>query len=202
MKENRVYMVDDAADVLKSVSCLLRSVNIEMQAYQDPLLFLANLDDLQPGCVLLDVRMPNISGLEILKTVRERHPNLPVIIITAYGDVPMAVRAIKSGAIDFICKPFNDQALIESIQRVLSCTEEVSCTVYEIEETAKLYSTLSPREQQVLALVTDGDTNKQIAEELNIAIPTVEMHRSNIMKKMKVANVAQLIKKTLILKLQ
>ncbi len=107
----------------------------------------------------------------------------------------MAVRAIKSGAIDFICKPFNDQALIESIQRVLSNSEEVAFTVYELEEAAKLYTTLSPREQQVLCLVTEGDTNKQIAEELNIAVPTVEMHRSNIMKKMKVANIAQLIKR-------
>lgn len=201
MSTNLVHVVDDDIELLNAITWLLKSVNIQTRAYQNPNDFLANLHNLEQGCVILDIRMPNVSGLEVLKTMRKRQLTQPVIVLSAYGDVPMAVQAIKSGAIDFICKPFNQQALLEVIQKALSVNNQALTPLPQLEETSRLYMTLTAREQQVLNLIVDGFPNKQIALTLDIAVVTVEMHRSNIMRKMQASNMAHLIKKAIVLKL-
>lgn len=201
MQDSIVYIVDDDVGLVKSMGWMLKTIGLTSKSYSDPNQFIDDMDNLQHGCILLDVRMPKMSGMELLKLIRTRQINLPVIVVTAYGDVSMAVQAIKQGAIDFIPKPFNEQVLLELIQKALLSKQEPMPSTISFEEIAKLYTTLSQRENQVLNLIVEGESNKQIAQELGIAISTVEMHRCKIMQKMQVTNVAQLIKKVLLLKL-
>jgi FixJ family two-component response regulator len=200
MKTNKIYIVDDDILVARALQWLLKSVNLNTEIFLDPRVFISNYPQLSFGCVLLDVRMPHHSGMELLKTLRKDYKTLlPIIMITAHGDIPMAVEAIKNGAIDFISKPFNDQILLEKIQRAISKTPECSFNSKEFAESAKLYMSLTVRERQILNLIVDGLLNKQISAELKIAISTVEMHRSHIMQKMQAKNLSQLIKKTVTL---
>ena len=196
-----VYIVEDDLDVANALEWLLKSVKLAVKTFLNPYEFLAHSDKLEDGCVLLDVRMPAMSGMEVLKLLCQRSHHLPVIMITGHGDIPMAVQAMKIGAKEFITKPFNEQFLLEKIQTILANKNEVNRNYQQMTEVAKQFASLTERERQVMHLVVDGYLNKQIAMELDIAISTVELHRRKIMLKMQARNLAQLIKKSLLLEI-
>lgn len=199
INKGKVYIVDDDKAVTQTFEWLLTSVKLETQVFHDPCEFLNISHELSSGCILLDVRMPQLSGIEVLKILQKRKVFLPVIMVTAHGDIPMAVKAIKGGAVDFLTKPFSEYALLERIQSVLS---EASHRTDLIETTTKIYSlyqSLTTREKQILKLIKEGVLNKRVASELNIAVSTVEMHRSKIMRKMEVKSFAELIKKSILI---
>ncbi len=193
MKDATIFIIDDDSEVCRALEWLVQSIHLPVKTFVDALTFLEQYDPLWHGCILLDVRMPNLSGMELLDRLQQRQNTLPVIIITGHGDIAMAVRAMKSGAIDFICKPFHEQTLLEKIQKALH-QQRKPLNITELEKAAKCYATLTPRERQIMALVTEGLLNKQIAAQLGIATSTVELHRSKIMRKMGVRNLAYLIK--------
>lgn len=188
-----VHVVDDDEGLLKSTKFLLESVGMEVETYSSARQFLDEFDD-DSGCIVLDVRMPGMSGLELMEVMQERGIHLPVIIVTGHGDTPMAVRAMKAGARDFIQKPPNDQELIDTIKDALARDAEVG----PVHERGQLFrereDTLSDRERQVMGYVIEGTLNKNIASELNLSEKTIEVHRSNMMKKMKVQSVAELVR--------
>ncbi|WP_019216136.1 response regulator transcription factor [Legionella tunisiensis] len=196
-----VYIVEDDLDVANALEWLLKSVKLAVKTFLDPYEFLEHSDKLEEGCVLLDVRMPAMSGMEVLKLLCQRSDRPSVIMITGHGDIPMAVQAMQIGAKEFITKPFNEQFLLEKIQTILASKSEVNRNYQQMTEVAKQFASLTERERQVMHLVVDGYLNKQIAMELDIAISTVELHRRKIMLKMQARNLAQLIKKSLLLEI-
>ncbi|MFN2349451.1 MAG: response regulator transcription factor, partial [Thioalkalivibrio sp.] len=146
-----------------------------------------------PGCLILDVRMPGMSGLELQTSLQERGWCLPIIIVTGHGDVPMAVRAMKGGAVDFLQKPYNDQLLLERIAHAMQICAERHRRLRDIEQLSNNYETLTPREREVAVLVVMGKVNKVIAAELNLSPRTVEVHRANVMSKMQAHSVPELV---------
>ncbi len=191
--EGTVFIIEDDNEMQGSLACLMESVKLKTRVYQDAASFLDQFTDDCIGCVLLDVRMPGMDGMELLDILNERKNHLPVIIITGYGNVPMAVRAIKSGAVDFILKPFNPQELIEKIQmQVAKCAAKTKFLSKKM--SPKKFCPLTAREKEILDLIAIGKLNKEIASELSIAISTVEYHRARLMRKMHAKNIAQLLK--------
>jgi len=188
-----IHIVDDDPSVCAALSCLFESVRFNVETYGSAQLFLKHYTHEMQGCIIVDVRMPIMSGLELLEQLNERRNLLPVIIITGYADITMAIRAMKLGAIDFVLKPFNDQCLLEIVQK---CNKKATLTHVEIHtsEIRARVSLLSKRERQVMDLILSGKLNKEIAYELTISISTVEVHRANIMRKMQAKTLAQLIK--------
>lgn len=189
----KVYVVDDDKNFRKSLTWLIESVGIKAEGFGSAQEFLDGLDPDAAGCVVLDVRMPGMSGLDLLEQLREKNTDIPVIVMTAYADVPMAVRAMKTGAIDFLQKPFSDQVLLDRIQRTLSDNSEKRDLRARNKEIDTRFSQLTKRERQVMQLVVDGSSSKQIAEELGVSFKTVESHRAKIMKKMEARSVPHLI---------
>jgi two-component system, LuxR family, response regulator FixJ len=189
----RVFIVDDDAGVLDSVTFLLGTVGIRAEAYASARDFLAACDPRTPGCVVLDVRMPGMSGLELQEKLHAMGSSLPVIFLTAHGDVPMAVKAVKAGAVDFIQKPFRDQDLIEKIQRALEQNARACSSSDTVHDIASRLESLTPREREVLEGVVAGKPNKAIADDLGVSRRTVEIHRARVMRKMKADSVAQLV---------
>jgi len=188
-----VYVVDDDPEVCKALCWLLESVNFIVETFHNPMQFLDMFNPNRRGCLILDVRMPEKNGFELLKEIKIRNNHLPVIMITGHGDIPMAVRAMKAGAADFLSKPFNDQYLLEQIQKLINRniqTIEDDC----LESIYERFATLTTREHQVLELIVSGKLNKQIASELGIANSTVELHRARLMKKMRAKTLAKLVK--------
>lgn len=178
-----VHVVDDDDAVREALCVLLESVSMAVRAYASAAEFLDAATPDMSGCLVLDVRMPGMGGLELQQVLVERGIRLPVIIITGHGDVPMAVRAMKTGAVDFLLKPFNEQELLD---RIHACVEADTAARREQQfrrEAASRFSSLSPREREVLALVMAGRHNKAIAFELGISEKTVDVHRFNIMRK-------------------
>ncbi|WP_392537801.1 response regulator transcription factor [Legionella sp. 227] len=190
-----VFIVDDDPEICKSFRWLFESINLQVQTYETAKDFLDNYKN-QSGCLIIDVRMPVMSGLELLEQLNESKNQLPIIIITGYGDISMAIRAMKAGAEDFILKPVNHQNLLEISQR---CLKKIKSNI-TLSQTAfqERMNSLTKREKQVMNLVVEGNLNKQIAYELNISISTVEVHRANVMRKMQVKSLAELIKINLI----
>ncbi len=188
-----IYVVDDDEAVRESLQWLLESVSLPVRTFASAQEFLDAYDPDCGGCVVLDVRMPGMSGLEVQKRLAEIEHSLPVIIITGHGDVPMAVRALKAGAVDFIEKPFNDQTLLE---RIYECLEQDRAR-RELRNYRRVLHErmqhLTPRERQVLDGVVAGKVNRTIADELGISGKTVEAHRANIIKKMGASSLAELI---------
>lgn len=186
-----VFVIDDDAEIRNALKWLLESVKLNVECFESAVEFLESYDPHTPGCIVADVRMPLLSGLHLLEKLNASSNRLPVIMITGHGDIPMAVKAMKMGAIDFVSKPFNDQNLLEKIQSAIASnankTEGDSATTSS-------YQSLSKREKEIMALIAQGLLNKQIAQELNISISTVEFHRSRLMKKLGAKNLAQLIK--------
>lgn len=192
--QQTVYVVDDDAAMRKSLRWLVESVGLKVETYSSATEFLDAVKPSMHGCIVLDVRMPGLSGLDLQEQLKKDQVTMPVIIITGHADVPMAVRALKSGAYDFIEKPFNDQVLLERVQKALESGEEERV----IEERRRMIDgridTLTPRERQVMEMVVNGMANKQVAAELGLSEKTIEVHRKHVMDKMQAGNVADLIR--------
>ena len=190
-----VHVVDDDAAMRESLRWLLESDGLSVATYVDAADFLDRYRKEGPGCVLLDVRMPGMSGLQLQEVMQQRRMQVPVVFITAHGDVPMAVRAVRSGALDFVEKPFDDEVLIGLIRRAIAFdTEARERNQRDIGFAGRL-STLTRREAQVLERVIAGELNKVIARKLGITVKTVETHRARIMAKLKVNSVAELVQR-------
>jgi two-component system, LuxR family, response regulator FixJ len=202
MKEQKptVYIVDDDDAVRGALRLLLKSVGLAAVALPSAKEFLATYDPLQPGCLVLDVRMPGMSGLELQEQLNLRGAIIPVIFITGHGDVPMAVDAMQQGAFDFLQKPFRDQDLIDRIQRALAKDETGRLELRERVRIKERIEALTAREREVLDLVTTGKPNKIMAADLGVSQRTVEIHRARVMEKMGASSLAQLVRMVLDLK--
>jgi FixJ family two-component response regulator len=194
--EGVVYIVDDEDAVRRSIARLVRSVGLRAETFSSGEAFLAQKVVDEPACLVLDVRLPDQSGFDLQAAMGETRRSMPIIFITGRGNVPMSVRAMKEGALDFLEKPFEGEALLESIQRALAKSREGREAETERAAIACRLGTLSPRERQVLALVVRGMLNKQIAGTLGAAEKTIKIHRGRVMKKMDAASVADLVRMT------
>jgi two-component system response regulator FixJ len=196
-QEPIVYVVDDDQAMVESLSWIIESVGLKVQTYTRAQDFLDVYQSDQPGCLLLDVRMPGMSGPELQTRLSAQNATLPIIFISGHGDVPLAVRVMKAGAIDFLTKPFNDQVLLESINKALRVDKTNREKKQESAQAEAKFALLSPRELQVLQGIVAGKQNKVISSELNISLKTVEAHRASVMKKMSVKSVPELVKMVL-----
>lgn len=194
--ESLVYIVDDEAPIRDSLAMLLRSVGLASRAFPDARSFLAQFEPRPRTCLIVDVRMPGMSGLELQESLGSRGAALPVIIITGHGDVAMAVRAMKNGAADFLEKPFNDQVLLDAVQRVLGDAAEPAGLAETIqrEQVGARLAQLTPREREVMELVAEGRPNKVVATRLGLSTRTVEVHRAKVMEKMQAGSLADLVR--------
>jgi two-component system response regulator FixJ len=189
-----VFIVDDDEAVRNSLRLLVKSVGLTATALASAQEFLASYDPLQPGCLVLDVRMPGMSGLELQQRLNLRGAVIPVIFITGHGDVPMAVAAMQQGAFDFLQKPFRDQDLMDRIQRALEKDRGNRAELGARSRIREQHETLTPREREVLALVTSGKANKVMAADLGLSQRTIEIHRARVMEKMGASSLAQLVR--------
>jgi FixJ family two-component response regulator len=192
-----VHVVDDDDAVRSSLRLLLKSVGLPTVAHASAHEFLAAWDGDQPGCLVLDVRMPGMSGIELQAELNQRGAIIPVIFISGHGDIPMAVEAIQHGAFDFLQKPFRDQDLIDRVQRALASDAEHRQLLQQRETLRQRFDLLTPREQEVLQLVTQGKANKVMAGDLGVSQRTVEIHRARVMEKMGAQSLAQLVRMVL-----
>lgn len=195
----QVYVVDDDLSVRDSLKWLLESVGIETRVFADAQSFLDAYQPASPGCLVLDVRMPGMSGLDLQRRLRERGAELPVIIVTGHADVPMAIRAMKEGAVDFIEKPYSDQLLLETIQAALEFNVEAQARRQQAAGIRASFDQLTAREKQIFERIVAGKSNKTIAADLSISIKTVEVHRSRVMSKMQAGSLSELVKQSLLL---
>lgn len=189
-----VYVVDDDAAVRDSLRWLLESVNLDTVTCQSAAEFLEAYDAERPGCLVTDVRMPGLSGLDLQEQLTETGVTLPVIVVTGHGDIQMAVRAMKAGAFDFVEKPYNDQVLLDLIQKAVEQSLRDGDTRAEQASIEARLDSLTPRERQVLDLVVEGESNKGVARHLDISEKTVETHRARVMEKMEAGSLAELIR--------
>lgn len=191
--EPTVHVIDDDDAARESLSFLLEVSKFSVRSYASASTFLENAHNVEPGCVITDMRMPEIDGLELLRRMAERRLLIPVIVVTGHGDVPLALEAIKAGAVDFIEKPFSDEALLGAVQLALSDFTMDGTQAAEIKDRI---ATLSPIEQQVLKRLTAGLSNKDIASELQVDLPSVEIHRVTIMTRMRARSLPHLVRMT------
>lgn len=196
-EQSTVFIVDDDEAVRDSLSWLMQSVGLNTETFASADAFLRGFGEDRPGCLLLDIRMPGMSGLELQGVLEERGFRLPLIVISGHADVPMAVRALKAGAFDFVEKPFNDQLLLDTVQRAIEQDRDKRESHARIEEWRSRLDTLTPRENEVLELVVVGASNKQISSELGISLKTVEAHRARVMDKLQADSLSQLVRMTL-----
>jgi len=189
-----VIVVDDDEAVRSSTRLLLKSVGLPAVTYSSAQEFLDNYDPLQPGCVVLDVRMPGMSGLELQQFLNLRGAVIPVIFITGHGDIPMAVEAMQQGAFDFLQKPFRDQDLLDRVQRALEKDRGNRVQLREKNRIQERRDSLTPREREILDLMTRGKPNKVMAADLGVSQRTVEIHRARVMEKMGASSLAQLVR--------
>ena len=189
-----VMVVDDDSGVRNAMRSLLKSVGLESAQYASAQEFLAAYQPSQPGCLVLDIRMPGMSGLELQQQLNLRGAVIPVIFMTGHGDIPMAVEAMQHGAFDFLQKPFRDQDLLDRIQRAIAKDGELRKSLGEHERIKTHLEALTPREREVLDLLIQGKQNKVIAQELDVSPRTVEIHRARVMEKMNAQSVAELVR--------
>src|SRR3990167_2016317 len=190
-----VYIIDDDQAMVESLTWIIESIGLKTKSYTHPQEFLDSYDPQQHGCLVLDVRMPGISGPELQTRLNtEEAPALPIIFISGHGDVPLAVRVMKAGAVDFLTKPFNDQILLESINKALRLDKANREKRQECAQIRAKFALLSMREVQVLQGIVAGKPNKVISAELKISLKTVEAHRASVMRKMSVRSVPELVK--------
>lgn len=191
-KSDKVILVDDSAGVSEAVSLLLKTVNLETQVYSNPIAFMeASID--QAGCIILDVRMPEMSGLEVFRKLGERGVDIPVIFMTGHGDVSMAVRAMRAGAFDFLEKPVDDQVLIDSVLEAISVDTERRARLQRRLASRSLIDRLTPRELEIAHLLVEGETSRGIAERLGLSVRTVEGYRSRLMVKLEITSLTKLV---------
>jgi FixJ family two-component response regulator len=192
-----IFVVDDDSAVRDALKLLLRSVGQSVETYGAGTEFLESYSEDRPGCLVLDIRMPGMSGLELQQKLNEKHSILPIIFITGHGDVPMAVEAMQAGAVDFIQKPFRDQDLIDRINQALEKDTSNRAALGERNDIRRRLETLTPREREVLDLVVHGKANKVIAGDLKLSQRTVEIHRARVMEKMQASSLAHLVRMVL-----
>jgi two-component system response regulator FixJ len=189
-----VFIVDDDEAVRGSLRFLMKSVGLASQARASATEFLESYEPTQPGCLVLDVRMPGMSGLELQQQLNLRGATIPVIFITGHGDIPMAVEAMQHGAFDFLQKPFRDQDFVDRIQQALERDARTRAVLAQHEQIRASFNSLTPREQDVLPLMISGKSNKIMAGELGVSQRTVEIHRARVMEKTGAASLAQLVR--------
>ncbi|MCJ7630420.1 MAG: response regulator transcription factor [Longimicrobiales bacterium] len=192
-REQTVFVVDDDAGVLDAVQLLLQSVGLPSRGFSSAGEFLEEFDSDCPGCLILDLRMPGMGGRELQKRLLEMGATLPIIFVTAHGDVPTAVDAVKDGAVDFIQKPFPDQKLLDKVNQALQLDALRKKEREERRAVEARLQTLTPREREVMALVASGKLNKTVARQMGISQRTVEIHRSRVMEKMQATSVPDLV---------
>ena len=192
--EVTVFVVDDDLEVREALQLLLESVGLEVELYGSGQEYLDRADFSRPGCLILDIRMPGMSGLELQARLAAESIHPPIIIITGHGDVPMAVRAVQAGAVDFIEKPFNDQALLDSVHRAIERDAEQRGQASRLADIQARFDRLTPREREVLELVIAGKRNKVIAADLGVSQSTVEAHRAKVMEKMEARSLSDLMR--------
>lgn len=191
-----VFVVDDEPEMRNSLRWLIESVGLPVETFESGLQFLDHIDATRPGCVVLDVRMPDIGGLEVQQRLIQTAPALPIIIISAYADVPMAIRALENGAVYFLEKPFSDQLLLDRVHEALATNAVRRRERKRHDEVEAKLKRLTPRERAVLELVVGGLPNKEIARTLSLSEKTIEVHRAHVMQKMDAGSVAELVRMT------
>ena len=188
-----VYVVDDDVSVREALKNLLQSVGLRVETFDSADKFLSNKPAAAPSCLILDVRLPGLSGLDLQRQLAQINHEIPIVFITGHGDIPMSVRAIKAGAVEFLTKPFRDQDLLDAVRQAVERDREARSREAEMADLRQRYASLTTREQQVLGFVVRGLINKQIAAEIGISEPTVKLHRGRLMDKMQAESLADLI---------
>lgn len=194
MSNHNVYVVDDDQAVRDSLRWLIESVDLNVKTFSNGQELLDNFEETEISCLVLDVRMPGISGLDLQQRLKKMGSKVPVIIVTGHADVPMAIQAMKAGAFDFIEKPYSDQLLLERIQYAIEQDDSVKKQQNINNEINQRIDILTPRELEVMGLVVSGHSNKSIAKELGVSIKTVEVHRGNLMSKMQAKSLSELVR--------
>ncbi|MDK9559071.1 response regulator FixJ [Marinobacter sp. M216] len=198
--QQTVYVVEDDEAVRDSLELLLKSDSKPVKTFESATAFLKDYSEKMAGCIVLDIRMPGMDGMELQKKLNEKHSILPIIFVTGHGDVPMAVDAMKEGAVDFIQKPYREEALLEKIEAALEQDLEQRKTLDEKQEIIRRVKSLTPREHEIMDRMIAGQANKVIAIELEISQRTVEIHRSRVMHKMGTHSLAHLVRMVLSVK--
>ena len=189
-----VFVIDDDPSVRNSLKRLIQSIGFQVKTFDSAQAFLEQGTRDKPGCLILDVRMPGMSGIELQKQLTNAGRRMPIIFITGHGSIPMSVKAVKAGAVDFIEKPFDDQKLIDAINTALKEDENYRLEQAEIKDVQRRADSLTPREHEVFSLVVSGMLNKQIAFDLGMSEKTVKVHRARVMRKMKAESLADLVR--------
>jgi FixJ family two-component response regulator len=189
-----VFIIDDDASVRKSLSRLLRTLGFNVEAYESGEHFLSREPYHGIGCIILDIRLPGLSGMDLHDELITAHRALPIIFVTGHGDIPMSVRAMKKGAVDFLPKPFDEEDLLHALDRAIEADKKAKEEQTEHNHTMRLVERLTPREREIVPYIISGILNKQIASKLNIAEKTVKVHRGRIMEKLGVESVADLVR--------
>jgi two-component system response regulator FixJ len=200
MSENpTVFIVDDDIEVRDAIKLLMDSVGLDAEVFESAQNYLERFDPRRPGCLVLDIRMKGLSGLDLQDRLTEEPMHPPIIIITGHGDVPMAVRAVKSGAVDFIEKPFNDQLLLDAVHRAIEQDADNRGRASRLADIRERLDKLTPREREIMDMVVAGNRNKVIAIDLGISQSTVEAHRAKVMEKMEATSLSELMRMMLAL---
>lgn len=189
-----VFVVDDDPSVCESLETLIRDAGWQVETFNSATEFLNHPRAATPSCLVLDVSMPGLNGLDLQKRIAVERPDMPIIFITGHGDIPMTVQAIKAGAVEFLTKPFSDESLLSAIQNAIERSKVLVGLNAELHELRSRYTTLSGRERQVFALVVAGLSNKQVGSEIGISENTVKAHRGCVTRKMKADSLAELVK--------
>ena len=189
-----VFVVDDDESVREAVESLIRSAGLQVETFASAQEFLLHPRTGAPSCLVLDLRLPDLSGLDLQKRLAEINSEIPIIFVTGHGDVPTSVRAMKAGAVEFLTKPFVEEDLLDSIQQAIKHSRAISLQKAETERLNDLYASLTPREREVMERVVSGLLNKQIAAELRTSEITIKVHRGQVMRKMKASSLADLVR--------